>query len=519
MRNTSETKRPSIPDTWGSENASPTRSYVLIDDDESIVFQPKQLSKHNVSLCCSKDFSPTEEYFQMMERLIKSKSLPRHETLILKNLYVKYKSIINHGSTTGINRASRDPSADQKAFYLKKQQPSSSKDSETLSLKSRDSNEMHQRHRSREKIDQVDQREMELASVEDFSFDHFCDPDMFIIDNVFSDFSLQNANQQSILQRNISTWAKTRKTQTSRIATISGNRQSVGTNVVNQPNQNVEQVTEAPRQSPLRKFVAFAACLAVARASGPAAYDIAAASGDLGSIGFSQESTQKGYGGQNVISSYSRAEDSAHSSVRVSSHSVSNDALLNYNLHHAPIVKTAIAGPAYITPTATPLIAKTYGAQYSYAAAAPLIAKTYTAPYSYAAAAPLIKTYAAPAAPLYAKAYAAAPISPLLTKTIAAPAPLLTKTYAAPATPLLTNYEYAAHAPVITKSYEYAAHAPVIAKSALLAPAQGYAAPIFAKSGPIYDYAPQSHFISKTLEPASPLVHTVFNGLGTSYAW
>ncbi|XP_078038619.1 uncharacterized protein LOC144470902 [Augochlora pura] len=347
--------------------------------------------------------------------------------------------------------------------------------------------------------------------------ENFCDPDAFKIDSVFSDFSLRDMGHEGRLAKQIQEWIESRRL--------------------------IYKIC--------LQFVAFVACLAVARAGGPAAYDIATASGDLSSVGFSQESTQKGYAGQNVISSYSRAEDSAHSSVRVSSHSISNDALLNYDVHHAPIVKAAVAAPTYLAPSAQPLIAKAYASPYSYAASAPLFTKAYASPYSYAASAPLIaKTYAAPAAPLLTKAYAAPIAAPLLTKAYAAPAPLLTKAYAAPAPLLAKSFEYAASAPIYSKSYEYAAQAPFIAKSALIAQAPAYAtsyasspllaksysaaiapaplltktyasyapAPLIAKSyAAPFDYAPQAQLISKSY--AAPFVHTEFSGLGAHYSW
>ncbi|XP_043251113.1 cuticle protein 21.3-like [Colletes gigas] len=283
------------------------------------------------------------------------------------------------------------------------------------------------------------------------------------------------------------------------------------------------------------KFVAFVACLGLVRASGPAAYEIATASGDLGSIGYSQESTQKGYAGQNVISAYSRGEDSAHSSVRVSSHSISNDGLLNYNIAHEPLIAKSYAAP-YSYAASAPLLTKTYAAPLSYAAPAPLLAKSYAAPYSYAAPSPLLaKSYAAPysyaaSAPLLTKSYAA-PLS------YAAPASLLTKAYAAPATSFLTKSYLQPSAPLLAKSYlapsaslAYPAQLPLIAKSGLIAHGDPYSASIasaplltktyapsiIAKSASLYDYAPQ--VISKTLVPSGTISHTVFNGIGANYA-
>ncbi|XP_076396708.1 uncharacterized protein LOC100881276 isoform X1 [Megachile rotundata] len=275
------------------------------------------------------------------------------------------------------------------------------------------------------------------------------------------------------------------------------------------------------------KFLVLAAFVAVASAGGPAAYDISASSGDHSSVGFSQESTQKGYAGQNVVSSYTKSDDSAHSFVRVSSHSVSNDGLYHYEIPHTPVVKAAYAAPAYAAPAyaaapAAPLIAKTYAAPYSYGA--PLLAKSYAAPYSYSS--PLLaKTYAAPA-PIFAKAAVAAP---LLTKTYAPS--LVAKSYA---TPLLAK-SYVESAPLLTKTYEYAAHAPVVAKSAYLAPAHGYAAHGYAAHGYAASIAPAplltktyaaplqltklSHEYAPQAQLVAPVAHTFFNGLGTSYSW
>ncbi|XP_011875732.1 PREDICTED: cuticle protein 16.5, isoform B-like [Vollenhovia emeryi] len=273
------------------------------------------------------------------------------------------------------------------------------------------------------------------------------------------------------------------------------------------------------------KFVVLAAFVAAASAGGPAAYDIGTVSADHDSIGYSQESTQKGYAGQNVVSTYSRAEDSAHSSVRVSNSHVSNDALLEpHAIGYAGY--GGYGGYSYAAPAlAKPLIS-----------AQPVLAKA-------AYAAPALATYAAHPAPVLAKAaYAAAPAygygyaapaaahgygygyaapaayasyaSPLLAKTYAAPAPLIAKTaayttYAAPATPVIAKTAYAPYA-------SYAAPiaaGPVVTKTAIAAaPALAYAAhaaPVIAKTYA----APYSY------ETAAPVVHATFSGFGTSYAW
>ncbi|XP_055300768.1 cuticle protein 21.3 isoform X2 [Sitodiplosis mosellana] len=89
------------------------------------------------------------------------------------------------------------------------------------------------------------------------------------------------------------------------------------------------------------KLVFLAAFVAYVQAGGPAAYSIAALSGDHAYVGSQQEHTVKGLYGQNVVSSYSKAVDSAHSSVRVSNSRQSNDVLGGY---HAGYAAPAVVG-------------------------------------------------------------------------------------------------------------------------------------------------------------------------------
>jgi len=115
------------------------------------------------------------------------------------------------------------------------------------------------------------------------------------------------------------------------------------------------------------KLVFLAAFVAYVQAGGPAAYSIAALSGDHAYVGSQQEHTVKGLYGQNVVSSYSKAVDSAHSSVRVSSSRQSNDVLGGYHAGYAaPAVYGGYGGygvskvvsPAYAAPA---VVAPAYG--------------------------------------------------------------------------------------------------------------------------------------------------------------
>ena len=214
--------------------------------------------------------------------------------------------------------------------------------------------------------------------------------------------------------------------------------------------------------------------MAVANAGGPAAYDIATATGDYGSIGYTQESTQKGYAGQNVISSFSKSVNSPHSSVHVTNSRISNDAL--------------IASYGYEQPSQ------------GYAQAAPLVAH---GSYGYAQSAPIV-TKTAYATPAYAQA-----------------APVVAH----------GSYGYAQAAPLVAHgSYGYAQSAPIVAKTAYATPAYAQAAPVvahgsygYAQAAPLvahgsYGYAQSAPVVAHGYAGA-PVVHASFTGLGTSYAW
>lgn len=96
------------------------------------------------------------------------------------------------------------------------------------------------------------------------------------------------------------------------------------------------------------KFIILAAAMvACVSAAGAATYSIAAPSADYHSVGASHEHTVKGLYGQNVLSQYSKAVDSAHSSVRVHNSRLTNDGLA-YAPHYAAAAYPAahIAAPA-----------------------------------------------------------------------------------------------------------------------------------------------------------------------------
>ncbi|XP_055620039.1 cuticle protein 21.3 isoform X1 [Toxorhynchites rutilus septentrionalis] len=172
------------------------------------------------------------------------------------------------------------------------------------------------------------------------------------------------------------------------------------------------------------KYVILAALVACVSAGGPAAYSIAAPSLGYGSVGASHEHTVKGLYGQNVLSQYSKAVDSAHSSVRVHSSRLSNDGIA-YAPHYAAAAYPAAhyAAPAvrYAAPAIAPAVH--YGGAAVVKAAYPAYGHAYGAPayghaygaaaYGHAfAAAPVVKAAAYPAyGHGYAAPLAAAPLA------------------------------------------------------------------------------------------------------------
>nr|CAD7415073.1 unnamed protein product [Timema cristinae] len=205
-----------------------------------------------------------------------------------------------------------------------------------------------------------------------------------------------------------------------------------------------------------------------------AAYSTYTAPASYGSVGATHESTIKGYGGNSVISQYSKAVDSAYSSVRKYDTRISNDAQA---LAYAP----AYAPASY----AAPAIAS-YG---GYAAPA-LAARAY--------ATPAISAYGGYAAPaLAARAYAAPAISAY--GGYAAPA-LAARAYGAPA---LASYGGYAAPALAARAYG----APAVASYG------GYAAPALAA----HAYAAPG--LSAYGAPAGIVSHVSFAGLGANYGW
>ncbi|GJQ86297.1 hypothetical protein Trydic_g8993 [Trypoxylus dichotomus] len=114
-------------------------------------------------------------------------------------------------------------------------------------------------------------------------------------------------------------------------------------------------------------------------------------------IGASQQSVIRSLGGNQAISTYSKAVDSAFSTVRKYDTRITNDAL---TVAHAPVAYAAPVAHAVAAPVASYAHAAPIT---TYAAAAPVASYAHAAPITtYAAAAP-VATYAA-GAPVISKA-------------------------------------------------------------------------------------------------------------------
>ncbi|KAJ9595977.1 hypothetical protein L9F63_012870 [Diploptera punctata] len=223
------------------------------------------------------------------------------------------------------------------------------------------------------------------------------------------------------------------------------------------------------------KVALLAALLAVAHAGGPAAYSTFTSPVDYGSVGSTHESTVKGFGGNSVISQYSKAVDTPYSSVRKYDTRISNDALAYAPAAHAIAAPVAYgaAAPAY------------YGAGYG-AYGAPALA--YGAGYrAYGAG---YRAYGAAPALAYGAGYRAYGAAPALAYGAGY------RAYGGYAAPALAAAPVAAAyhgVPAYAAAYHGAAYAPAVAKAAIAAPL-GYSA-------------------------APAVAHLSFSGLGAAYGW
>lgn len=123
-------------------------------------------------------------------------------------------------------------------------------------------------------------------------------------------------------------------------------------------------------------------------------------------VGSSHESTLRSLDGNSAVSHYSKAVDTAFSSVRKFDTRITNDAKI---VAAAPAYAYAAAPATYSYAPAAPVVAKTVYAAPTYAYSAPVVTKTAYAAPSYAYSAPVVaKTAYAAAAPAYLHAAPAA---------------------------------------------------------------------------------------------------------------
>ncbi|XP_076624043.1 uncharacterized protein LOC143343247 [Colletes latitarsis] len=228
MHNNFKTVRPPIPQTWGSENASPTRSYELLSEGQSIIFQPEHCTASDSTV----GLSPTEEYLQMTKRLIEINALPPRVITILKHLYDRYKSIQGYGPATW------DTETDSLLLIF----------AETREEKPSTSDKPDQSKKGRAiRISEleVEQRYFELQTVQDLSLEHHCDSEVFAINNVFSNFSLREAGYEKTLKKRL-TRRITKQTDEFSGSNPNGSGQ-------NTTSVDVNQETEATANGRLRK--------------------------------------------------------------------------------------------------------------------------------------------------------------------------------------------------------------------------------------------------------------------------
>lgn len=99
-------------------------------------------------------------------------------------------------------------------------------------------------------LDEAEQHQIQLLTVEDFNLEHTCDPNIFKIDNVFSDFSLRDAGLETRFKKKIKKWATKQRKELSQ----SNSRENQQSNIPvdYQPDQHIEQATETRTEGRLK---------------------------------------------------------------------------------------------------------------------------------------------------------------------------------------------------------------------------------------------------------------------------
>ncbi|XP_076249384.1 uncharacterized protein LOC143188814 [Calliopsis andreniformis] len=256
MNDNSHGGRPSIPDTWGSENVSPTRSYELIIQIQSNISNLTTQESKSEFLT---DLTPTEEYLQMMKRVIESNSLSPRTTVILQELYDRYKSIKGYGPATWdtqcqnirisvdseastedesllqtLSGSRRNTTGDLEYFrYSQEQRPSSSKACDTSLIDSKESLKSDQRQKysvmERTSRKEIEERQISAKSFSDLSLTRPCNSEIFKIDDVFSNFSFRESGNEKILRKHIGLWmARMRARSRTSGNTPRGSSQNIG---------------------------------------------------------------------------------------------------------------------------------------------------------------------------------------------------------------------------------------------------------------------------------------------------
>lgn len=169
----------------------------------------------------------------MTKQLIESRSLPSRTTKMLKQLYVKYKSINDYGST--IVATDQSIQAEKETDKLKRPARSRMQPHSFRTILSRKSEQMPSTSKYDErptassmevkesaKLDQqvptsssstespFDDFIIPWYGLQDFMFGRPCDPDLIKIDTVFSDFTLRDAGHENAIKNHIRQWIEKR---------------------------------------------------------------------------------------------------------------------------------------------------------------------------------------------------------------------------------------------------------------------------------------------------------------------
>ncbi|CAD1474886.1 unnamed protein product, partial [Heterotrigona itama] len=197
--------------SWGNEISRPSESLELINKNIFHVSPSNSKDSQTISIATdsTKNLSPIEEYLQVTMRLITTKSLSPRTSVILEDLYVKYKLNRGYNSNIDINR--QDWIKVIKHYDEYKEtfadlEKNGSKENSSTSKKEQLDTESRTLKKTKILMEDTESPWFTLQTVQDSLFEQPCDSEIIQINDVFSDFSLADAGHDKTMKELVRQW-------------------------------------------------------------------------------------------------------------------------------------------------------------------------------------------------------------------------------------------------------------------------------------------------------------------------